>query len=310
MRGWFRGGMASAIGLMLVSAPVWGQVVRERDTKVTGPRGRSVERDLRSIQGPGFIDRQTTITRPGGTFHRDVLIERRPGFGGGGGGGGGGWVGGGPRFYPGRGPVEVIAPGVSPLGAVVAGLGGFGLGLGTGALIGAANSGPPVAPVYVVPAPPPNVVYAPPQPYFPAPPPALTVVVDPVANAIARLQSHHGNSRREGAETLGRLRDPRAVPPLVDRLKNDTDKNVRITAATALGEIGDPSAGIYLERSSVYDKKKEVRDASATSLSRLPRHPPPQGNFSAATPAAATVPSISAAENVPPPPTPAFPDPR
>jgi HEAT repeat protein len=138
------------------------------------------------------------------------------------------------------------------------------------------------------------------------------VVVDPVADAMARLQSHHGNSRRDGAVTLGRLRDPRAIPALVDRLKNDKDKEVRVASATALGEIGDPSAASYLERATVYDKKKEVRDAASAALSRMPRTLPP-GNppvessapaMIAPAPAPTSVPAIEPQENVPPPPMP------
>jgi hypothetical protein len=196
---------------------------------------------------------------------------------------------------------------------------------------------PPPQPVYAVPppvvvAPQPNVVYNPPQPYGgPQPPQGPTVVIDPVAEAAARLQSYHANSRIEGAATLGRLRDPRAIPPLVNCLKTDGDANVRIAAATALGEIGDPQAGIYLERVTIYDKKQKVRDAAAVALNRLPRGEaaPPQGqpvistpmqagaqvpssvNRAPATPAASIPPAIpplepEPIERVPPPPTPSI----
>src|SRR5207302_1820067 len=79
---------------------------------------------------------------------------------------------------------------------------GAALGTGAGLLLGSAFSPPPPPPVlvtqpvvvaqpgqpiYVAP-PPPTVVYTPPAPYQAAPP---TVVIDPVAQAMARLQSHH-----------------------------------------------------------------------------------------------------------------------
>jgi hypothetical protein len=311
MKEWFRAGMVTAIGLLLGSSPVWGQVVRERDTTVTGPRGRTIQRDLKSVKGPGFIDRQTTITRPGGTFTSNALIQRRPPMM-------GGPVWGGPRpwFGPGRGPVfveNVVTPGPGPLGGALPFLGGLGLGLGVGGLAGAAIASQPAQPVVVAPTPPPTVVVAQPQPYSPAPPPPPTVVVDPVAQEITRLTSHHAQSRRDAAAVLGRLRDPRAIPALVERLKYDTDKDVRIVSATALGEIGDPNAGIYLERVTIYDKKQEVRDAAAIALSRLPR-PVPAGtvppsaypqptNLTPATPPS-SVPSVTPLESVPPPPMP------
>ena len=85
-----------------------------------------------------------------------------------------------------------------------------------------------------------------------------------------RLQSHHDNSRRDGAYTLGRLRIC-VRSGAVELLKVDDDTDVRAAAATALGEIGDPRAVIYLERVTIYDKKQKVRDAAAVALSRMPR---------------------------------------
>src|SRR5512135_2592831 len=142
MNAWFRAGMVSAIGLLLGGPPVWGQVVRERDVRITGPRGRTIERDMRSVVGPGFIDRQTTIQRHGGTFQRDVLVRQRPAFV-----GGGGWIGGGPWVGPRRPPVfveNVFVPRPSPLISALPFLGGLGLGFGAGALMGAAASPPAV----------------------------------------------------------------------------------------------------------------------------------------------------------------------
>jgi HEAT repeat protein len=144
------------------------------------------------------------------------------------------------------------------------------------------------------------------------------VVIDPVADAVGRLQSHHDNSRRDGAYTLGRLRDPRALPALVERLKNDGNSEVRIACATALGEIGDPRAAIYLERVTIYDKKQKVRDAAAIALTRLPREaaPPvvssPAPNPSNLAPSPSVRPSTAPLEPEsyervpPPPPQPAF----
>ncbi len=254
-----------AIGLAMVSfAGQWaeGQVI-ERERTITGPAGRSVTRGVRVERGPGGVTRQLRVEGPnGGTYEREVEISRRPGYGPG----------------PGRGHGYGYGPPRGGFGGPVVGLAGaFGIATpGFGLFVGSAPPPPPVfyapppvvvvpEPIYVEPPPPPAVIYHPPQRL--APP--VEVHVDPVADALDRLRSGHGNSRREGALVLGRLGDPRAIPGLLDRLKYDNDRDVRAAAAWALGEIGDPSVGVYLERASVYDKKGEVRDAAARARARL-----------------------------------------
>jgi hypothetical protein len=316
-------------------------VEQQRDVTITGPRGRSIQRDTTIERGPGFVDRQLNIQRPGGSFSSNTMVQRAPSVVRGGGGFGpavrpGGW-GWGPRPFIGReviinnggGPASWIAP-------LAVGLGSFGVGMFAGNALASANAAPPPPqPVYVVPSPgyviqpAPGAVAYPPQPGVPVQPvqPAPPPPPDPVSEAVLRLQSHHANSRRDGALTLGRLRDPRAIPALVERLKNDTDTDVRTAAATALGEIGDPRAGIYLERVTIYDKRQKVRDAAALALTRLPRDAGTSGVQTAtAAPAAPqpgltpipsnmmptpTVPAGATApfgsepiERVPPPPTP------
>jgi hypothetical protein len=290
MKGWFSTGVLLALGFALHGTPVRGQIVeRERDVTITGPRGRSIQRDTTVERGPGFIDRQINIKRPGGTFQSNTLIQRAPSVVRGAGGfapaaprGGWGW---GPRPFIGReviinnggGPASWLAP-------LAVGLVSFGVGMFAGSALASASAPPPPQPVYAVPPPgyviqPAPLVGYPAQPIIPAQPAqapqaALPPAPDPVADAVLRLQSHHANSRRDGAFTLGRLRDPRAIPALVERLKNDNDVDVRIAAATALGEIGDPRAAVYLERVTIYDKKQKVRDAAALALTRLPREQP------------------------------------
>ena len=56
---------------------VLGQEV-ERDTTITGPRGRSIQRQVDVQRGRGTIDRQVTIKRPGGTYERQTVIQRSP----------------------------------------------------------------------------------------------------------------------------------------------------------------------------------------------------------------------------------------
>src|SRR4051812_48881137 len=72
---WISTGMALALGLGGASSR--GQVV-ERDVTITGPRGRSIERNIRSERGPGYVDRQVTVHRPGGTFHSEASALRVP----------------------------------------------------------------------------------------------------------------------------------------------------------------------------------------------------------------------------------------
>ncbi|HWE37459.1 MAG TPA: HEAT repeat domain-containing protein [Isosphaeraceae bacterium] len=269
MRGWFRTGLALAAWLAPTAG--FGQVI-ERDTTITGPGGRSINRDVRIQRSPGMVERDITIRRPAGTFQRDTRIMTAPAGGprfgppvGGfrpGWGGGWGW---GPRFVPG--PV-VINNGPS-LGTDLA-IGGasFVGGMLLGSVLRPAP--PPVVvaqPVPVVAATAPVVVAPPAVVAQPAPAPAF----DPFADAFGRLKSAHGNSRRDGALTLGQLGDARAVPALVDRLKNDYSSEVRVASAWALGAIGDPRAGVALERASLFDRRREVRDAATTAYRRLPR---------------------------------------
>ena len=195
-----RGGMAGilalgmGLGLGMGALPARGQAYeRERDVKVTGPRGRSIER--RSPQREGARDDQSPgrgrpaggdlsargpgrapaglyrpgppvyAGRPGVIRQREVIIDRRPAIAGG----------------------FIAAP-------------FFNFAFGTPA--------PPPPPVMYYPPPP---VYV--EPVEPIPPvvvsPPRRVVVDAFADAMTRLQSDHDNSRRDGAYTLGRLGDPR-----------------------------------------------------------------------------------------------------
>lgn len=255
-------------GLSLGVAPAWAQVVeRDRTATVTGPRGRSITRSIQTERGPGFADRQVTVTRPGGTFQSNTAVQRgfsgvRPGSFPGPRGVGPGW-GGRPVFVQRN---VVVNSGV-PLGpALVGGAGLFGLGM----LAGSAVSAPPP--------PPPVVVYNPPPVYVQGPAPIVVatpapqppvVVVDEVALAAQRLKSWHESSRSDAAGVLGRLRDPRAIPPLLDRLRNDHATSVRVASATALGEIGDPRAIPPLEKVTVYDKRQEVRDAATMAVGRI-----------------------------------------
>ncbi len=56
-----------------------GQTI-ERDTTITGPRGRTINRDVEIQRRPGSIERSIQIQRPGGTFERQVQVQRAPGW--------------------------------------------------------------------------------------------------------------------------------------------------------------------------------------------------------------------------------------
>ena len=55
------------------------------------------------------------------------------------------------------------------------------------------------------------------------------------------LSDDNSANRWKAAESLGRLKDPRGIDPLIDTLF-DEDFRVRVKAAWALGSIGDSRA--------------------------------------------------------------------
>src|SRR5579859_7765950 len=99
--------------------------------------------------------------------------------------------------------------------------------------------------------------------------------------ALEQLQSKDPKVRVEAAATLGRLRDARAVEPLVRALQDEPaevqgrqlskgqigDKwtEVRKEAAKALGQLGDARAGEPLTRA-LQDKSSHVRKEAALAL--------------------------------------------
>lgn len=95
-----------------------------------------------------------------------------------------------------------------------------------------------------------------------------TRISDPVFDSLARqLRDILPDRRREAAFALGQLRNPRAVPLLLDRLRVDLNKNVRKACVVALSQIPDPAIPGYLERVAIYDPNAEVR-LLATNLMR------------------------------------------
>jgi HEAT repeats len=238
---------AFAILCWVLALPLSGQTI-ERDTTITGPRGRTLDRQVEIQRKPGSVSRDIQIKRPGGTFERQVQVQRSPA------GVRRGPLIPGPWPRPPWIPRTVVIGQPAPafgFGLLAAPMLNFSFGGGGG---GFGGGGPGVPFRGGGPAGPPG---------GPAPPP------DEVALMAQRLQSFYSNNRKEAAYTLGQLGDPRAVPSLVHVLKYDYHKDVRIASAIALGEIGGSESAIALERSSIYDHKEDVRQASATALERL-----------------------------------------
>ncbi len=273
------GSWSLAMVLWASGMPVSGQTV-ERDTTVTGPRGRTIERQVEIQRKPGSVQRDVEIKRPGGTFERQVQVQRAGGV-------------------PRRGPLiagpwprppwiprTVVIGQPSPafgFGLLAAPMLNFSFG---GAGVGGGGGGGPMAPFG--------------GPGAGGGPPGVAPPPDEVALMTQRLQSFYSNNRKEAAYKLGQIGDPRAVPSLVHVLKYDLHKDVRIASAIALGEIGGNESAIALERSSIYDHKEDVRHACATALERL---------NAKAKAAAESAPQMARPRGVPMPPEPTNPSP-
>lgn len=97
-----------------------------------------------------------------------------------------------------------------------------------------------------------------------------TRVADPVFDSLARqLRDILPDRRREAAFALGQLRNPRAVPLLLERLRIDLNKNVRKACVVALSQIPDPAIPGYLERVAIYDPNAEVRLLASNLMRKL-----------------------------------------
>lgn len=141
---------------------------------------------------------------------------------------------------------------------------------------------PVVETVETITAPVPNQAYAPSQTVITAPSRVVTTtnavqviqtqtrINDPVFDALARqLRDILPDRRREAAFALGQLRNPRAVPLLLDRLRVDLNKNVRKACVVAISQIPDPAIPGYLERVAIYDPNAEVRQLATNLMRKL-----------------------------------------
>jgi hypothetical protein len=245
-------GSLLTLGTVACTWGTWaGAQTVERDTTITGPRGKTIQRDVEIKRGPGSIERQVQIKRPGGTLDRSVQVQRSPAFGPWRPPIGGPWPR--PAWIP-R-PVLVGPPAIG-LGLTAAPLLNFSFGGGGGG-IGGGVGGP--GPGMGGPGGP-----GPGGPAAGTPPPP-----DQTALLTQRLQSVVPSHRKDAAYALGQSGDPRAIPSLVHVLKYDLMKEVRVASAIALGEIGGSESAVALERCAIYDHKEEVRKAATTALERL-----------------------------------------
>lgn len=79
--------------------------------------------------------------------------------------------------------------------------------------------------------------------------------------------SRHHKARIAAAVSLGRIRDRRALKPLVHALR-DSNRTVRVIAATALGHLGETAALGALRRAS-RDKDRLVRKRAMEAIARI-----------------------------------------
>jgi hypothetical protein len=88
-----------------------------------------------------------------------------------------------------------------------------------------------------------------------------------VPQLIDALAHSDGNVRRLAASALGKLRDERAVQPLLDLLALEEKSQVRQYAVKALGAIGDKRAQILLEQIAANEHEPYyIRQAAQTAL--------------------------------------------
>lgn len=95
---------------------------------------------------------------------------------------------------------------------------------------------------------------------------------DRVPDLLAALTDERYNVRRLAASALGKLRDSRAVNPLLDLLSREEHPQIRQYAVKALGKIGDARArAMLLQIASDENEKYYTRDSARSALKRLKR---------------------------------------
>ncbi|MDI6768058.1 MAG: RecQ family ATP-dependent DNA helicase [Anaerolineales bacterium] len=93
-----------------------------------------------------------------------------------------------------------------------------------------------------------------------------------VPKLIDALESESGNVRRLAASALGKIRDPRAVIPLLILLEHESKPQARQYAVKALGAIGDKRAEKLLQQiAENEDEMYYTRDSAKVALKQLHR---------------------------------------
>ncbi len=93
-----------------------------------------------------------------------------------------------------------------------------------------------------------------------------------IPELIQALESDNGNVRRLAASALGKIRDARAVEPLLKLLERESKPQVRQYAVKALGAIGDKHAEkALLQISGSEDEMYYTRASAKIALNRLCR---------------------------------------
>jgi HEAT repeat protein len=86
---------------------------------------------------------------------------------------------------------------------------------------------------------------------------------------IKQLQDPKPGKRDEALRELGELKDPQAIPAIVEILKNDRNDNTRKFAAAALKEIGHPDALEPLMQALEQEEKTFARKEIIAALERI-----------------------------------------
>jgi len=91
--------------------------------------------------------------------------------------------------------------------------------------------------------------------------------VEPLISLLSRPKLS-GPLHEAAVSSLGKLRDKRALPVLIQALNHKSER-VRWFAAIALGEIGSPDAVDALGATLLKDRNAQVRESAANSLAKI-----------------------------------------
>ena len=91
------------------------------------------------------------------------------------------------------------------------------------------------------------------------------------AKEIARIvEGLHGSNHRVFAKEIQAIRDDRAVGPIIKRLRDENDEDIRIVYLKALKKIGSTDALLAIAASSMFDSVEEVRITALELLKETP----------------------------------------